>query len=83
MPSLKCSCDTESLRKTCVKNLEEKCTAAARIPCHRDSVKFWELVFGQNIDLSTNEIKVIWAGETGADGGGLYRVFLLFKWRTS
>ena len=30
VPSLKCSCDTESLIKTCVKNLEEKCIAAAR-----------------------------------------------------
>ena len=78
MSSLKCSCDTESLIKTCVKNLEEKCTAAARILCHRDTVKFWELVFRQNIDLSTIEIKVIWAGEAGADGGDLYWEFLLF-----
>ena len=76
--SLKCSCDTEFLIKTCVKNLEEKCTGAARILCHRDTVKFWELVFRQNIDLSTNEIKVIWAGEAGPDGGGLCREFLLF-----
>ena len=35
-------------------------------------------MFRQNIDLSTNEIKVIWVGEAGADGGGLYREFLLF-----
>ena len=37
-----------------------------------------QLVFRQNIDLSTNEIKVIWAGKAGADGGGLYWKFLLF-----
>ena len=49
-PSLKCSCDTESLIKTCVKNLEEKCTAVAHTLCHRDTVKFWELVFCQNIE---------------------------------
>ena len=61
--SLKCSCDTESLINTYVKNLEEKCTAAARILCHRDTVKFWELLFRQNIDISTNEIKVIWRGK--------------------
>ena len=78
LSSLKCSCDTESMIKTYVKNLEERCTAAACILCHRDTVKFWDLVFRQNIDLSTNEIKVIWAGEAGADGGGLYREFLLF-----
>ena len=39
--SLKCSCDREFMIKTYVKNLEEKCTAA-RILCHRDTVKFWE-----------------------------------------
>ena len=39
--SLKCSCDTEFMIKTYVKNLEEKSTAA-RILCHRDTVKFWE-----------------------------------------
>ena len=78
VPSLKCSCDTESMIKTYVKKLEEKCTAAARILCHRDTVKFWELLFLQSIDLSANEIKVIWAGEADADGGGLYREFLLF-----
>ena len=39
--SLKCSCDTVFMIKTYVKNLEEKCTAA-RILCHRDTVKFWE-----------------------------------------
>ena len=61
-----------------MKNLEEKFTAAARILCHRDTVKFWELLFRQNIGLSTNEIKVIWAGEEGADDGGLYQEFLLF-----
>ena len=49
------------------------------ILCHRDTVKFWELVFRQNIDLSTNEINVIWAGEAGEDGSGLYREFLLFS----
>ena len=78
LSSLKCSCDTESMIKTYVKNLDERCTAAALILCHRDTVKFWDLVFRQNIDLSTNEIKVIWAGEAGADCGGLYREFLLF-----
>ena len=35
-------------------------------------------MFRQNIDLLTNETKVIWAGEAGADDGGLYREFLLF-----
>ena len=35
-------------------------------------------MFRQNIDLSTNEIKVIWAREAGEDGGGLFREFLLF-----
>ena len=64
--------------KTYIKNLEEKCTAAARILCHRDTVKFWELLFRQNIDLTTNEIKVIWAEEAGANSGGLYRELLLF-----
>ena len=78
VPSLKSSCDTESMIKMYVKNLEERCTDAACILCHRDSVKFWDLKFGQNIDLSTKEIKVIWAGEAGADGSGLYREFLLF-----
>ena len=52
--SLKCSCDPESMIKTYVKSLEETCTAAARILCHIDTVKFWYLVFCQNIDLSTN-----------------------------
>ena len=78
VPSLKCSCDTESMIKTYVKNLEEKCTVAAHLLCHRDTVKFWELLFRQSIDLSANEMKVIWVGEAGADGGGLYREFLLF-----
>ena len=64
--------------KTYFKNLEETCTAAARILCHRDTVKFLDLVFCQNIDVSTNEIKVIWAGKAGTDGGGLYWEFLLF-----
>ena len=47
VPFLKCSCNKESLIKACVKNLEDKCTAAACILCHRDTVKFWDLVFCQ------------------------------------
>ena len=76
--SLKCSCYTESMIKMYVKNLEENFTPAARILCYKDTVKFWDLVFCQNIDLSINEIKVTWVGEAGADGSGLYREFLLF-----
>ena len=49
LSSLKCSCDKDSMIKMHVKNLEERCTAAARILCHRDIVKFWDLVFCQNI----------------------------------
>ena len=29
-------------------------------------------------DFSRNDTSVIWAGEAGADGGGLYREFLLY-----
>ena len=40
VPSLKYSRNTEFMIKTCVKNLEEKCTAAAHLLCRRDTVKF-------------------------------------------
>ena len=46
--------------------------------CQRNTSKFWELVFWQKIDFSTCVVSVIWAGEPGADGGGLLREFLLF-----
>ena len=81
--SLKCSCDTESLIKTYVKNLEEKCTAAARILCRRDTVKFWELLFRQNIDLSINEIKVIWRGKQVQMAVVYIWSFCCLLWRTS
>ena len=39
--SMKCSCDTESMIKTYIKNLEDKCTTATRILCHKNTVRFW------------------------------------------
>ena len=44
---------------------------------HRNPSKFWEVLFRQNINISESDISIIWAGEQGADGGGLYRSFLL------
>ena len=73
--SLKYSCNTEFMIKLCVKNLEQKCTDVAHLMCCRDTVKFWELLFRQTVNLSTNE-KVISAGKAG--DGGLYQEFLLF-----
>ena len=46
--------------------------------CHRNTSKFWELVFRQKINFSTCDVSGIRAGEPGADGGGLPREFLLF-----
>ena len=46
--------------------------------CHRNTSKLWELVFRQKIDFCTCDVSIIWAGEPGADGGGLLREFLLF-----
>ena len=76
--SLKCSCDSESMIKTYIKSLDEKCIAAARILFHTVTVKFWELLFRQNIDLSTNEIKLIWTEEADSEGYRLYWEYLLF-----
>ena len=44
---------------------------------HRNLWKFWEMLVRQNINFSASDISIIWAGEQGADVGGLYRKFLL------
>ena len=46
--------------------------------CHRHSNRFWKVLLRQGIDFSKIDTKIIWAGELGADGGGLYREFLLY-----
>ena len=44
---------------------------------HRNPSKFWEVLLRQNINFWESDISIIWAGEQGADGGGLYKEFLL------
>ena len=73
-----CSCDFKDIIVTLHEQYKSNLSKEKSMLCHRNTSKFWELVFRQKIDFSTCDVSVIWAGEPGADGGGLLREFLLF-----
>ena len=73
-----CNCDIKSIIRNAKNELESSFSRVSTILCHRKKRKFWDILFRQKVDLATSSINVIWAGEAGADGGGLYREFLLY-----
>ena len=75
--SLQCSCNVLELVRDSLDELDTKQSVECKLLCHRKKEKFWNVLFRQKVNLCTNAVTVIWAGEPGADGGGLYREFLL------
>ena len=72
-----CNCELREIIVNSCKTFQEPEKSSGSILVHRNPSKFWEVLFRQNINFSESDISIIWAGEQGADGGGLYRKILL------
>ena len=73
-----CNCNFASLVQKYINEFQKKVGETVNVLCHRHSNRFWKVLLRQGVDFSKIDTKIIWAGEPGADGGGLYREFLLY-----
>ena len=72
-----CNCELREIIANSCKIFQELEKNSTSVLVHRNPSKFWEVLFRQNIYFLESEISIIWAREQSADGGGLYREFLL------
>ena len=57
-----CSCDFKDIIVTLYEQYKSNLCKKKSMLCHRNTGKFWELIFRQKIDFSTCDVSVIWAG---------------------
>ena len=72
-----CKCNLKKIVQDKIQHLQITLEEPMRVLCHRHPDRFWRILFKQKIGFSVNDTSVTWSGEAGADGGGLYREFLL------
>ena len=61
-----------------INDFQKNVGETVNVLCHRHPNRFWKMLLRQGVNFSKIDTKIIWAGEPGADGGGLYREFLLY-----
>ena len=59
---------------------QSKLNNVVKVLCHRSPNRFWSVLFRQSVNFATVNTTIIWAGEPGQDGGGLYREFCCMRW---
>ena len=74
-----CASNFEGIVQNEIETLQLNLEESRKVLCHRNPERFWSVLFRQKIDFARNDTSVIWAGKAGADGGGLYREFLLYS----
>ena len=74
-----CTCNFKGIVQDEIETLQLNLEESIKVLCHRNPERVWSVLFRQKIDFARNDTSVIWAGEAGADGGGLYREFLLYS----
>ena len=57
-----CSCDFKDIIVTLYEQYKSNLCKKKSMLCHRNTGKFWELIFRQKIDFSICDVSVIWAG---------------------
>ena len=72
------NCNFASLVQKYVNKFQKNVGETVNVLCHCHPNRFWKVLQRQGVDLSKIDTKTIWAGEPGADGGGLYPEFLLY-----
>ena len=72
-----CKCNLKKIIQDEIELLQLKLKEPVKVLCHRHPDRFWKILFKQKIDFSVNDTSITWSGEAGADGGELYREFLL------
>ena len=70
-------CNLKKIIQDEIELLQLKLKEPVKVLCHRHPDRFWKILFKQKIDFSVNDTSITWSGEAGADGGELYREFLL------
>ena len=59
---------------------QSKLNNVVKVLCHRSPNRFWSVLFRQSVNFATVNTTIIWVGEPGQDGGGLYREFRCMRW---
>ena len=72
-----CNCELRQIIVNSCKTFQELEKLSRSVLVQRNPSKFWDVLLRQIINFSESDISIIWAGEQGADGGGLYSEFLL------
>ena len=67
-----CNCRFEENIKNTITSYQSKLYNVVKVLCHRSPNQFWSALFRQSVNLAIVDTTVIWAGEPGQDGRGLY-----------
>ena len=65
-----CNCNFATLVQKYINEFQKNAGETVNVLFHRHPKGFWKVLQRQGIDFSKIDTKIIWAGESGADGGG-------------